>query len=152
MQWPDVKLFRRQLAAPKIDMGDGRFVSAEDVLDGHFRRLAAPRPTDTVRVQIKPDLQAAIRVVAPDLAPLTALASEVADTVPHVQPGAQFRQDLHRALELSHRQQNAQRILGTRPHATKSDPKRILLLFAAIGFALSTLVLLLRTRQRTVSV
>jgi hypothetical protein len=117
MLWSELRgrLLPQNQANRKIDMGDGRFVTAADVLEGHFHRLA----TQTVTVQLKPDLQAAITVVAPELAPLTAVASEVAHAMPQVQPGEQFRQELHRALELTHRQQHAQRVLGTRPPAAE---------------------------------
>ena len=110
MQWPTVHwLHRAQDAANRpIDMGNGRVIRAADVLDGHARRLMAR----TVQVQVKPDLQAAISVLAPDLAPLTNLAEEVANTTPRVEPTQRFRDDLHRALEQSHRQHAAQRHLG----------------------------------------
>jgi hypothetical protein len=115
MLWSELRgrLLPQNQANRKIDMGNGRFATAADLLEGHFHRLA----TQTVTVQLKPDLQAAITVVAPELAPLTAVASEVAHAMPQVQPGEQFRQELHRALELTHRQHHAQRILGTRPPA-----------------------------------
>jgi hypothetical protein len=99
-----------QADEPQIDMGNGYFLSSTDLLEGHYHRLT----TRTVNVQVDPDLQAAITVVAPTLAPLTEVANEVADTMPKVQPQAQFRADLHRALELTHRQHQAQRVLGTR--------------------------------------
>jgi hypothetical protein len=110
-QWPEFLAWpvRRSGIVQPIDLGNNRFLSPEDVLDGHFRRLSSR----TVKIQVENDLQAAITVLAPGLAPLTELASEVAGVVPQVQPDAQFRQDLHRALELTHRQHTAQRKLGT---------------------------------------
>jgi hypothetical protein len=119
MQWPEFRWLRNRPAdtEPKIDMGDGRFLTAADVLEGHYRRLA----TQTVTLQVKPDLQAAITVVAPELAPLTAVATDVAQALPRIQPTSQFRSDLHRALELTHRQHHAQRALGTYPPAV-GDP------------------------------
>lgn len=112
MHWPTLNWLRiRQDAAERpIDMGNGRFMRAADVLDGHSRRLTAR----TVQVQVKPNLQVAISVLAPELAPLTALAEEVAHSALHVEPARQFREDLHRALEQTHRQHAAQRQLGTR--------------------------------------
>lgn len=100
----------------RIHLGNGQFLNAEDVLDGHFHRLSST----TAAVQVSPDLTAAIMVLAPGLTPLTELAEEVAHTVPLAQPTPQFRQDLHKALEQTHRQHKAQRMLGTRPPA-KAD-------------------------------
>ncbi len=110
-EWPEWLLSTaNQADGPQIDMGNGYFLAPADLLEGHYHRLT----TRTVTVQVGPDLQAAITVLAPDLAPLTEVASGVADTMPQVQPQAQFRADLHRALELTHRQHQAQRVLGTR--------------------------------------
>ncbi|CAN5711245.1 hypothetical protein BH10CHL1_BH10CHL1_08280 [soil metagenome] len=102
----------------RIDLGNGNFLEAEDVLEGHFHRLAST----TVPVQVNANLTAAITVLAPSLTPLTELAEEVAHTMPQVQPAPQFRYHLHRALEQTHRQQAAQRILGTRPAAQAEGP------------------------------
>ncbi|MEZ4863104.1 MAG: hypothetical protein R3C14_17425 [Caldilineaceae bacterium] len=96
--------------AGKVDLGNGRFLSAEDVLDGHFHRLSST----TVSVQVKQDLHHAIEVLAPDLSPLTEIAEEVVQIAPPAQPTPQFRDTLHKALEQTHRQHQAQRILGTR--------------------------------------
>lgn len=102
--------------AGTLDMGQGRTLDPEDVLDGHFRRLSSRPPrTETVAVQSSDTLTSAITVLAPELAPLTDLAEELATTVPDIQPEARFRADLHRALEATHRQHAAQRALGTRP-------------------------------------
>lgn len=96
---------------------------AEDVLEGHFRRVAAQRapaarrPTRKVEIQVGDNLVAAIAVLAPDLVPLTALAEDVSTAVPPVQPAPKFRADLQEALERTHRQHAAQRVLGTRPPA-----------------------------------
>jgi hypothetical protein len=108
---------RTPAVPPGIEMGDGRRMGAEDVLEGHYRRLAArtrnqPR---AVQVQVGENLVTAIAVLAPDLAPLTEIAEEVADALPPVQPAPQFREHLHQALELTHKQHAAQRVLGTRP-------------------------------------
>lgn len=99
------------LPAEKVDLGNGRFVEAEDVLESHFtNRLDEPRLT----VHVEGDLNRALTVLAPGLASLTELAEEVDQVVPRAQPAPQFRHDLHKALELTHRQHHAQRILGTR--------------------------------------
>jgi hypothetical protein len=124
-------------AGPSIDMGNGRFLTAADLLEGHYHRLAA----QTVAVQVKPDLQSAITVVAPELAPLTAVASEVAHAMPRIQPGAHFRADLHRALELTHRQQHAQRVLGTRQAAADGElPWGLLILLVSFVAVLGGLL------------
>jgi len=97
--------------AEKIDLGNGRFVEGEDVLDSHFQsQLETPRLT----VHVEGDLNRALAALAPGLAALTELAEEVDQLVPRVQPAPQFRHDLHKALELTHRQHHAQRVLGTR--------------------------------------
>lgn len=108
---------RRTTAPRGIDLGGGRMLRAEDVLEGHFRRLASrPRAqTQHVSVQVGDNLLAAITVLAPDLAPLTMVAEEVAGAMPYVQPAQDFRLHLHEALERTHRQHAAQRTLGTRP-------------------------------------
>ncbi len=99
-----------------IDLGNGRMLDTEDVLDSHFRRIAAARQTprpgqEHVVVQIEGDnMIAAITVLAPKLAPLTELAEVVADAMPAVHPAPQFRQHLHQALERTHRQHAAQRV------------------------------------------
>jgi hypothetical protein len=116
-----------QPSAPGIDLGNGRMLGAEDVLEGHYRRMAArfqpqtlvrprqvppepsPRRTHRVAVQVGDNLVAAITVLAPDLVPLTELAEEVAGVVPPVLPEPQFREHLHQALERTHRQYAAQR-------------------------------------------
>lgn len=140
IRWPK----REEQSAPKLDMGQGEALPAEDVLDGHFRRLFRRH---TVEVQTDDSLKSAITVLAPDLAPLTDLAEDLADAVPDVQPEEQFRQDLHRALELTHRQHTAQRALGTEPFkddATRDDRP----LFVAFGLiCLASLVLLLWGRR-----
>jgi hypothetical protein len=106
---------------PGIDMGDGRRLGADDVLEGHYRRMARHRQptskpaTRQVAVQVGDGLMAAITVLAPDLVPLTEMAEQVSNAVPLVEPERQFRQNLHQALERTHRQHAAQRALGTRP-------------------------------------
>ena len=107
-----------------IDMGGGVMMDAEDVLEGHARRLQSRRANKSavnVGVQVDDDLVSAITVLAPDLAPLTELAEEVAEAVTPVHPTPQFRQHLHEALERTHRQYAAQRVLGTRPAPGRSQ-------------------------------
>ncbi len=45
--------------------------------------------------------------------PVTTSSPTVAEALAAMQPASSFRRELHRALEESHRQQNAQRTLGT---------------------------------------
>lgn len=112
----------RNAASSAIDLGNGRQIGFEDVLESHFRRLAAVQPnTRDVEVRVAPNLNAAIRVIAPELAPLTRIAEELAVAFPNVQPTPRFRSDLQRALQMAHRQQNAQRVLGTRPAPVHSE-------------------------------
>jgi len=115
--------FWRQESLPQggIDLGNGRVLGAEDVLEGHYRRMTSRRlplsghaTTRQVTVQVGDNLTAAIAVLAPQLAPLTEVAEQVSGAVPLVEPERRFRENLHQALELTHRQHAAQRILGTR--------------------------------------
>lgn len=115
----------RRAAPPRgIDLGNGRTLKAEDVLEGHFRRMTTRQRTHHVSVQVGDNLLAAIAVLAPDLAPLTLVAEEVAGALPHVQPADDFRLHLHEALERTHRQHAAQRTLGTRPPTPPAAPRR----------------------------
>lgn len=105
-----------------IDLGNGRVLPPEDVLEGHYRRMAQQRApsisstsTRQVAVQVGDNLTVAITVLAPDLAPLTEIAEHVSDAVPLIEPTTQFREHLHQALERTHRQHAAARILGMRP-------------------------------------
>ncbi|MEZ4733784.1 MAG: hypothetical protein R3E79_42355 [Caldilineaceae bacterium] len=123
-------------AVAPIDLGNGRFVEAEDVLDSHFtNRLDPPRLT----VHVEGDLNKALTALAPGLASLTELAEEVDQVVPRAQPAPQFRQDLHKALELTHRQHHAQRVLGTRLETPEPQTPwlMIVLLFMVIASAVS---------------
>ena len=100
-----------EATAEQVDLGNGRVVGGEDVLDSHFtNRLDTPRLT----VHVEGDLNRALTALAPGLASLTELAEKVDEAVPRAQPAPQFRQDLQKALELTHRQHHAQRLLGTR--------------------------------------
>ena len=105
--------FREQstLPAMQVDLGNGRFVKAEDLLESHFNNHL---DTPSLTVHVEGDLNRALTALAPGLASLTELAAEVDQAVPRVQPTPQFRQDLQKALELTHRQHHAQRVLGTR--------------------------------------
>ncbi len=128
----------------KIDLGNGKFLEAEDVLDGHFHRLAST----TVPMPVNASLTAAITVLAPGLTPLTTLAEEVAHTLPLAQPAPQFRYHLHQALEQTHRQQAAQRILGTRPAAQIEGPAwGLITLILIIAVALLGTVAYLQSRK-----
>ncbi len=135
-----VRWFSRRPARRAIDLGGGRQAAPEDLLEGHFRRLAteiasglasglaaqptlapsAPR-TQEVHVQVSPRFDTAIRVVAPALAPLAQIAEELAAKIPTVQPTAQFRTELHRALEEAHRRhQEAETGPPARPAPVRS--------------------------------
>jgi hypothetical protein len=117
-----------------IDLGGGHLVRPEDLLEGHFQRLSAQRragPTRDVRVQVTPNFNAAIRVTAPAIAPLTEIAEEVAAKIDTVQPAPQFRQDLQRALQAAHEQHMQQRALGIYPPPSAPKTARWIWLIAA---------------------
>jgi len=138
-----------------VDMGNGRVMDAEDLLEGHYRRMASHRQpfagrasAHQVTVQVGDNLTAAIAVLAPQLAPLTEVAEQISGAVPFVEPERQFRQNLHQALERTHRQHAAQRILGTRP-APKPKQANKLGWWVALAGIVATVALLwgLRSRQ-----
>jgi hypothetical protein len=135
--WSDWLLYVRGETDPPhgIDLGNGRVLGAEDVLEGHYRRLTATRPRQRrASVQVGDNLMAAITVLAPDLAPLTELAEEVAGAVPPVQPAVEFRRHLHQALERTHRQHAAQRALGTRrPYAPERESRPLWWIIMALA-------------------
>ncbi len=121
---------------PGVDLGEGRVLPAEEVLESHFRRLSATRDAraQNVTVQVGENLTMAITVLAPHLFPLTVLAEDVAQALPQVHPAPHFRQTLHRALERTHRQHAAQRLLGTRPAPAQNiSPWRQWGSFALLG-------------------
>ena len=138
MLWGRLAWREDALASETIDMGDGRKLGAEDVLEGHYRRLYAPHASRRaatrasarssgkrgreVQVQVGDNLIAAITVLAPSLVPLAEIAEDVARTVPSVRPEPDFRERLHEALERTHRQHAAQRTLGTRLAARPARP------------------------------
>lgn len=120
------------VAWPGIDLGDGRVLGAEDVMESHYRRVRSR--IYPVAVQVSDSLVAAIGVLAPNLAPLTDVAEQMATAVPPVTPEPEFRAHLHEALERTHRQHAAQRMLGTRQVASRRRSSR--------GFWLVALVVL----------
>ena len=144
---------REALPQGGIDLGNGRVLGAEDVLEGHYRRMTSRRQPATrqVAVQVGDNLMVAIAVMAPDLAPLTEVAEKVSGAVPHVEPEARFRQNLHQALERTHRQHAAQRVLGTRP-APRPKPASPLGWWLALVGVVATVAVLwgMRSRQNTV--
>ncbi len=127
--------FSERTPIEQVDFGDGRAISAADLLDGHFQRLA------TQPLPVEHDLHTTIAVVAPTLTPLTDLAEAVAHTLPLAQPTPQFRDTLYKALEQTHRQHHAQRILGTRPIVTESHEVHAWLMigvaFTMVGIVLA---------------
>jgi hypothetical protein len=146
----------RQETPPQggIDLGNGRVMGAEDVLEGHYRRMTSHRQpfsgraaTHQVRVQVGDNLTAAITVLAPQLLPYTEVAEQVSDALPLVEPEEHFRQNLHQALERTHRQHAAQRVLGTRPvpRAKQSNP---LGWWMVIAGAIAAFVLVWGVRSR----
>lgn len=131
-----------QTPMEQIDFGEGHMVSAADLLDGHFQRLAAqPALPTSSAIATESHLHTTIAVVAPTLTPLTDLAEEVAQTVPLAQPTPQFRDTLYKALEQTHRQHQAQRILGVQPTPVEATgPSTWLLVgvaFTLVGICLA---------------
>jgi hypothetical protein len=159
MQWVGLQsvsdLWRREnLPQGEIDMGNGRVLGAEDVLEGHYRRLATRRQeananasTRQVAVRVGDNLTVAIAVMAPDLLPLTEVAEQVSGAVPLVEPERNFRENLHEALERTHRQHAAQRILGTRPAPRRKQPTPVGWWVVAAGIV-ATIALILGWRWR----
>ncbi len=119
---PSWRRGRRAAAWPGIDLGGGRVLGAEDVMESHYRRVRSR--IYPVAVQVSDSLVAAIGVLAPGLAPLTEVAEQMATAVPAVTPEPEFRAHLHEALERTHRQHAAQRMLGTRRVAVRRRSPR----------------------------
>jgi hypothetical protein len=69
------------------------------------------------------------------------------DTYPAVPPNEKFRQDLQLALEQTHRQQAAQRKLGTHGRRKTSPQMRQVAAFAAVVIGILFVLRLLRARQ-----
>lgn len=138
-----------------IDLGGGRLLPAEDVLESHFRRLAEQTAafkagTQDVQIEVAPNLSAAIRVVAPKLAPLTEIAEELSHKIGTVAPDTQFRSELHRALEEAHRQLAAQR--AAQPESRWFTSTLLWVAIAGVSvalFALSIGAIFLRKRAPT---
>lgn len=157
MQWIGVQsvsdLWRREnLPQGEIDLGNGRVLGAEDVLEGHYRRLKTRRQAEQpsshqVAVRVSDNLTVAIAVMAPDLAPLTDIAEQVSGAVPFVEPERQFRENLHQALERTHRQHAAQRVLGTRP-ASQRKPSTSVGLWLVVAGIVATIALVFGWRWR----
>ena len=155
-QWGDWRR-RERLPQSGIDLGNGRVMGAEDVLEGHYRRLTSRRQVARqqqarqVSVQVGDNLMVAIAVLAPDLVPLTELAEQVSGVVPPVEPERAFRENLHQALERTHRQHAAQRALGTRP-VPRPKPSHPLSWWMVLAGVVATVALLWgwRARQATV--
>lgn len=100
----------------EIDLGSGKKVHAVDLVDGHAQRL---RENTAGLDEGKRDLTDAVRVIAPQLAPLTDLAQNISNHSTPAHPTTKFRKDLQQALEISHRQQSVRRTLGIQPPAQK---------------------------------
>ncbi|MFN8440241.1 MAG: hypothetical protein U0175_05715 [Caldilineaceae bacterium] len=107
--------------ATTVDLGGGRVVNAEDIVDGHAQRLHKEAKQETDK-STSTSVTNAMRVVAPELAPLTDLAQNIANQSTKAQPDGKFRSDLQRALESSYRQQHVRRKLGLQPAAQKDLP------------------------------
>jgi hypothetical protein len=130
---------RERLPQTGIDLGNGRMLPPEDVLEGHYRRLTARRAESTrqVAVQVGDNLTVAIAVLAPELVPLTRVAERVSDAVPRVEPTPQFRAHLHEALERTHRQHAVERALGTRAQPQKPSPVNWWIVLAGLAATLA---------------
>jgi len=136
-----------QAPIEQIDFGEGHMVSAADLLDGHFQRLAAqPVLSTPTPVVTESHLHTTIAVVAPTLTPLTDLAEEMAQTVPLAQPTPHFRDTLYKALEQSHRQHQAQRILGVQPTPVEA-PGHSTWLLVGVAFTIVGICLAIYSRH-----
>jgi hypothetical protein len=71
----------------------------------------------------------------------------VSGALPLVEPEARFRQNLHQALERTHRQHAAQRALGTRP-APRPKPSTPLAWWMVLAGIVATLAVLWGWRAR----
>ncbi|MCB0065038.1 MAG: hypothetical protein KDE19_23100, partial [Caldilineaceae bacterium] len=72
--------FERTPPIEQVDFGNGRQVSAVDLLEGHARYLNKRERSTQF------DAHPTINTVAPTLTPLTDLAAEVAHTLPDAEP------------------------------------------------------------------
>lgn len=144
-QWSD----QPDIVVERVDLGNGHSVAPEDVLDSHFtNRIDEPRLT----VHVEGDLNKALTTLAPSLASLTELAEEVEQAVPRAQPTPQFRQDLQKALELTHRQHQAQRVLGTRVETPEAQMSWTLISLAVLLVACTISVTVYLRKRRTTQV
>ncbi len=140
-----LRRFWKRASPQAIDLGGGRMVAAEDLLEGHFRRLEAEaRRSQQVSVQVRPALKSVIEVAAPTLAPLTQIAEQVAAKLPTLQPAAGFRDELHRALEEAHRRRLD---APTQPQTTGWPA---LLAAALVGLGVAWLVLRLLRNNKNI--
>jgi len=129
--------FERTPPTEQVDFGNGHLVSADDILDGHFQQLTARSEQNQATssfhpVTPEPDLHTKIEQVAPNLTPLTDLAENVAKTVPEAHPTIHFRHTLNQALTETHRQHNAQRVLGIRSSQPEPNGWRTVMIMALI--------------------
>ena len=140
-QWGD----QPTIVIEPVDLGNGNSVQAENILDSHFtNRLDTPRLT----MHVEGDLNQALTALAPSLASLTELAEEVDQAVPRAQPTPQFRHDLQKALELTHKQHHAQRVLGTRVELPEPQtPWAMVALLVLLITCTLSLTLYLRKRR-----
>ena len=140
--------FREQPTLPllQVDLGNGRFVKAEDLLESHFNHHL---DTPSLTVHVEGDLNRALTALAPGLASLTELAEEVDQAVPRVQPTPQFRQDLQKALELTHRQHHAQRVLGTRIDTPEAQMPWTIISFVVVFMVCIASVSIYLSRRKT---
>ena len=148
LQMPHVTLFgvtwfysEEEEDSASIDLGNGSFLDAPDVLDGHFRRLVqsscvitADANMESISAEVlsfeeqaqniagapvaqddkNADLTGAVSTLAPDLAPLAYLANDLARTVPQIEPEPEFRRDLLQKLEAAHQQMREDGYTGSR--------------------------------------
>lgn len=140
--------FGRKEWEKEVDLGGGRTARPEDLLEGHFQRLAGRTSGSVeVNVQVSPSESTVLRVSAPALAPLAEIAEELASRIPTIQPASGFRHDLHRSLEEAHRRQmEARRFESTAIHA---QPTRLWLWLALGILAILAAGLWLSTRNRS---
>ena len=115
--------FERTPPIEQVDFGNWYFVSADDLLDGHFQQLTAntEESLSLPTSPLDPELHRKIENVAPQLTPLTDLAENVAETIPEAHPTVHFRTTLNKALTETHRQHSAQRTIGIRPATPQSN-------------------------------
>lgn len=142
--------FGRKEWEKDVDLGGGRSARPEDLLEGHFQKLAGRAAgSQEVNVQVSPNESTVLRVSAPALAPLAEIAEELASRIPTIQPAAGFRDELHRSLEEAHRRQMEARRLE--PMVVHSPRTRAWMWIALGGLVIATcgLWLLAQYRRRS---